>query len=133
MSRLFIAQKRIIRLIFNIRAGETCKHAFRQYGILTLVCIYIYKCAIFAYDHKTFFCTNSQNHKYETRNGECFRVPLHRTSGYEKAPHYACISIYNRLPQQIKDCNNRNMFKCKLRQLLVDKCYYELKEFFGIS
>lgn len=129
VNRLFIMQKRVIRLIFNIESRGTCRDVFRSYGILTLPCIYLYKCAIFAYQNGHLFPTNAQNHTYATRNCDSFRMPLHRTSGYERSPYYACISVYNRLPKQIKDSKVIHNFKSRLKQYLANECFYSVKEY----
>lgn len=129
INRLFIMQKRIIRLIFNLKRDDSCKPIFGRHGIMTLPCVYIYKCAIYAYEHKSEFSITGQRHDYETRHGYNLLVPRHRTAAYEKSPHYACISVYNRLPSEVKNCATKYGFKRNLKKFLLEECFYDVKDY----
>nr|CAH7752851.1 unnamed protein product [Callosobruchus chinensis] len=46
VDRVFVAQKRALRLIFGLTYRESCRQTFHRYKIMPVPCIYIYKCII---------------------------------------------------------------------------------------
>lgn len=128
-SRVFIAQKRIIRLIFNLDYRETCRNHFKDFGILTFYSIYIYKCILYTKSNFNDFNLNSDFHDYPTRSGKLIRPPKHVTSVFEKSPVYKGIQFLNHLPTCIRYESNFNVFKQKLKFFLIIECFYDVPEF----
>lgn len=128
-KRVFMNQKRIIRLMFNLKNVESCRSFFIRYNLLTLYSIFIYKCCMYVFNNKDVFVRNCQMHMYETRNGLDILLSQHNLALYEKGPMYSCGKVYNRLPNFIKHCDTVFSFKNKLKTFLVEKCYYSLDEF----
>ena len=56
-------------------------------------------------------------------------IPSHSTSFYKKYPIYNMIKLYNKLPTIMKKESNLKTFKKMLKDLLLDKAYYNLNEF----
>lgn len=56
-------------------------------------------------------------------------LPIHRTAAYEKFPFYMGRKLYNKLPAALKieGCNNK--FKRELRDFLMEKLYYSVKDY----
>lgn len=129
LERVFIMQKKIIRLIFNLKYRESCRETFKKHNLLTVVSIYIYNCALYVKTNYSKFETNAVNHDYPTRNNNELRAQHHRTSLSETSPKYAGITIYNSLPVELKNINIF-MFKKKLKLFLSHKCFYTLQEYF---
>lgn len=126
-KRVFISQKRIIRLIFNLRPDESCRPVFVCRRIMSLPCIYIYKCAEYI---KTHICEQTTAlHTYNTRNASLLRTQQHKTSCFEKSPTYAGQTIYNKLPDVLKNITGLTQFKRSLRKYLTEKCFYSVKDF----
>lgn len=125
--KVFKAQKKIIRIIFGLRQSDSCKPVFQEHNILTLPSIYIYQILTFVKSNigKFTFCT--ENHNYNTRNQNILSFPIHGHSSYEKSPFYSGIRIYNALPMALKNIGTINLFKRKVRELLIEKnCYTRL-------
>jgi len=55
IERLFLLQKRCIRSVFNLKRRDSCKPYFQEYGILTLVGIYIMESVLFLRGNFVFF------------------------------------------------------------------------------
>lgn len=127
-SRVFILQKRLIRLIFNMHFRESCKQVFISKKILTAPCIYILKCLMFVKRNRELF-NNSLAHNHNTRHGDLLRIPPHKTSTYKNSPLYNCIVLYNKLPAEIRNINNFTKFKNTCKNLLVMGCFYSIREF----
>lgn len=128
-NRVFIIQKRIIRLIFDLNPRDSCRLFFRNYGILTLPCIFIFRCLIYVKENEHRLVKLSSFHDYSTRNKNIFCFPHHVTSKYESSPTYQAISLFNHLPDCIKMLNIVK-FKRNVKSILIRKVYYSLSEYF---
>lgn len=126
---VFIAQKKIIRLIFHMGYTESCKPVMIQNGILSAPCIYMLKCLIYAKQNLGTFKNLSDTHEYNTRNCNALMVPKHRTTHFEHSPYYSAITLYNKLPVSIREISNEIKYKTRIKKLLLQKCYYSISEF----
>lgn len=127
-DRVFICQKRILRMIYNVPPRSTCKMVYKNNKIMTLPSIYIYKAVCYARNNLHLFETNQDNHNYKTRNAAKFRIPRHNTSTFERSPLYLCVQLYNKVPDKIKALTT-SKFKNQLKLLLTESCFYSIKEF----
>ena len=99
-KRVFIAQKRILRLIFNMGYRESCRSIFVEKKILTFPCIYMYKCLKFFNENRHLFTNLNSNNG--TRMKDLYVIPRHRTSFFERSPMYNCIKLYNGLAPNLR-------------------------------
>nr|CAI5816987.1 unnamed protein product [Callosobruchus analis] len=129
-SRVFVAQKRIIRLIIRLKYNESCRTFFVKYNILPLPSIYIYKCIIFAKQNVDTYFKNSDMHSYNTRGYKSLRSLKHRTCLYENSPFYMGHKLLNSLPAAIRNISNETLFKNQLKTFLLSKCFYSVADFF---
>lgn len=127
-SRIFIAQKRIVRTMFNLPPRESCRPYFIFHKILTFPCIYILRCLLFIKNNIAHLRKNSSFHNYGTRNANFLSIPTHKTTKYKESPTYQGIRFYNHLPQNIQNLEYRP-FKTHVTQLLLLKCYYSVDDF----
>lgn len=128
-KRVFVAQKRLVRLIFNIKYRNTCKNAFMENAILTFPCILVYKCVVFVRENAGKFEKYKSLHKYSTRNVCNITYPRHKLTLYEKSPTYFCIKIYNRLPDILKSISSVNLFKAEVKKYLASHAFYSIDEY----
>ncbi|VEN45873.1 unnamed protein product [Callosobruchus maculatus] len=128
-DRVFVAQKRLIRLIFNIKPGSTCRPIFKCKQILTFPCIYILKCVLFVKRNPVLFNTLGQFHQYNTRKGNHLSIKKHSTSRFKQSPNYNCTILFNNLPDCIKEIANYEHFKAKVKMYLADNVFYSISEF----
>lgn len=132
MNRVFILQKRVLRLIFGMDPRSSCKPFFIKNGILTVPCVYIYKSLVHIRDHYASFEKLSSYHSYATRNTAILSLPKHRTSKFENSPTYKGLKLFNKLPESIKFLD-RTSFKKRIKSLLLGKCFYSINEYFHDS
>lgn len=128
-TRVFIIQKRILRLMFSLDYRESCREIFKCKCILTFISIYILKLLCFVYLNQRKFKKNVDIHDYPTRNKEklCLGKCTHQK--YKKSPVYAGCSLFNILPDDIKSAHTLAEFKNRLKSLLIKGCFYTLEEF----
>lgn len=131
-DRVFIIQKRILRMIFNVSPRSSCRPVFLENRILTLASIFILRCLVFAKENEESFVKLSSFHSHNTRNKKILSIPKHKTSKFEMSPKYQCIKLFNHLPSNIKSLN---LFKFKkvVKSLLLKKCFYSVNEYYNDS
>ena len=128
MNRVFICQKKIIRVIYNLKPWESCKYSFETHKVLTTPSIFIYKCLCFVKRNGHLFDRVSSQHKYTTRSSDLL-VPSHNSTLFEKSPYYCCIKLYNSLPLELKNVNNFNFYKRRVKTILLDGAFYSVDAF----
>jgi hypothetical protein len=127
---VFILQKKIVRYMGALNKRSSCRPVFKKYKILTLFSVYIWEllCNVRRNLH-TYYQENA-NHDYGTRNGLLISIPQHRLQLYKQCPYYMGIKVYNKLPNDLKNVSiNFDIFKAKIKQILLDKTYYSIQEY----
>lgn len=127
-DRVFISQKRIIRMIFGLHPRTSCRPIFITHKILTAPCVYIFNALMYMKGNQGVFCRLSSFHHYSTRNADIFSIPLHRTTKFQSSISYSGIKLYNHLPSKVRAMGRRE-FRVTVKNLLVDKAYYSIKEY----
>jgi len=128
-DKIFKLQKHALRIIFNLRKRDTCKHIFKEQQLLTLPCLYIESLAVLTFQNIGRVQRTGDFHVLNTRHRENISYPIHRTTAFEKGPFYRGLKIYDKLPQEIKDKPSLKLFKRALNTFLCDKAYYTVNEF----
>ena len=130
VHRVFVAQKRIVRIMLGMNCRESCRGKFKLLNIMTVPSIFIYTCALFVRSNLNMFVTNGDlSHDVVTRGRNNLAVPIHRTALFHKGPLISCIKIFNSLPDNIRAVRNRDCFKRHLREFLIAGEFYELEAF----
>lgn len=129
VQRVFIVQKYAVRLIAGLRRSETCRHAFREYGIMTVYDTYIYELCCFVHKNYNYFFGNEISHKYNTRNKNYLLPDKHSTTFYQRQIFFNGCKFYNALPVAMKSAN-MSTFKRNLKTILLNKTCYSVADFF---
>lgn len=130
-QHLLIAQKKCIRTLACIKEPESCRPHFIKNKILTVTSIYILEVAKFVRQYPQFFQKQvEQTRRYATRFQHKLILPTSRLNLHSSGPNVMSIKIYNNLPNKIKVEQN-DRFYSSLKQLLLEKCYYNLSDFFN--
>ena len=122
--RVFKLQKWAVRAMVRARKRESCKPFFKQLNIMTFPSLVGYECCMFVRKNYSSFSECGSYHSYVTRSRQQLEIPKHATAFYEKVPYYTCTTIYNKLPIQIKQEVEVNVFKRKLRNYFIDNSFY---------
>jgi hypothetical protein len=101
-NKVFILQKKIIRIIVNAKTRETCREIFKKLKILPFYSQYIYSLLLFVIDNKDVLNFNTDILKYTTRLHDNLHVPIINITRFKKGAYIMGIKIYNHLPQSIK-------------------------------
>jgi hypothetical protein len=73
--------------------------------------------------------TNRQVHNHLTRNSSHHHQPPHNPEICNSRPAIAGCKLYNKLPAHIKLIRDDQLFKRKLKELLLKGCYYSIEEY----
>lgn len=128
-NRVFIIQKKVLRIILGLKYNESCRGYFKSEGILTLYGLYVYEILIYHFKHYSDFRKFSKNHSYDTRNMHLYNYPIHRLGMYEKSPYYSAIKMYNQLPRNLQIITDLKIYKNNLKEYLIQKELYSLSDF----
>lgn len=128
-DKVFRSQKKIIRCLAGIGKTDSCVPYFKRLKLLTVPSIFIYEICIFVFRNRETFLTNNFNHEYDTRNQNQFLTKKNRLSKSKLFVLNLGPKMYNELNQEITGCVTLSMFKRKLKEFLIEKCYYNFNTF----
>ena len=131
MNAVFIAQKRIIRVISGAPPGSPCGQLFRELQLLPLPCLYIKQSAIYVYKNLGLYSRVQQIHGHETRGGGDIYIDRCRLNVSSKSPFQYGARIFNALPRDIKSAVSITEFKRKLSDYLLDRMFYKIDDVFA--
>ncbi|KAG8324857.1 hypothetical protein J6590_108388 [Homalodisca vitripennis] len=128
VRRLFLLQKRAVRVMFNVSSRTHCKPLFKQLGILTIISLYILDCLLYIKTNLDTIPTNNSIHSHFTRQNNFLRV---NQCNFQTTINSFCefgLRLYNMLPYNVKLLNVKH-FKNEIRSILCDICVYNVEEF----
>jgi hypothetical protein len=129
-KRIFLQQKRIIRIMTGSSKRTTCKGLFLKLKILTLTSQYILSLMRFLSSNLDFFTFNSTVHNINTRLRLKLHKPLVKLKMYQRSSYYNCINIYNKLPDELANLIlNKKEFLSQLNAYLLDRPFHTLEDF----
>lgn len=132
-GRVFIWQKKALRIMFNIPNKISCRPFFIENEIMTLSNIFIYHNLIFVKQNISSFTSCNSIHSYSTRQSNDLYIPPARLSKFMKSYKYLQIKLFNKLPFSFRNTDNTNSFKSKLSKWLTSHAFYTVDEFFNHS
>ena len=120
IEKLFVLQKRAVRLISNISPYTHTLPYFYNLNILTLKDHYKYQLGIFLYRHhndqlphdlNSFFHPHSTHHNYPTRGRDNLVQPFTRTMFAHSQVRSYSVHLWNSLDTKSRNSPNINLFK----------------------
>ena len=124
MNKLMVLQKKCIRIISNLKFGESCRNAFKEHKMLTVYSLYVYRTILYIQNKNP--AKNNDIHGYNTRGS----INYHRYTTNKqivfKDINVIGTILYNKLPIQLKE--RKHNFKTSLKSYLIEKCLYCMEE-----
>lgn len=131
INRVFILQKRAIRIIAGLPFNSSCRNAFKQEKILTIYSLFILRIIKFVLNNRTSFISNGDWHNYATSKKNDHRAPKHKLQFAEKGIGIIGTRLYNAMPIEIKNISSNKLLLSALKRLLLEKAFYSLEEFYN--
>jgi hypothetical protein len=95
VNKLFILQKKIIRIITNNGVRESCRKAFKDMEIMTLYSQYIFLLILFTINNKHLFTSNKEIHNYKNWNSANLQLPSVNITKFYKGPYVLGSKAFN--------------------------------------
>jgi hypothetical protein len=131
VSKVFLLQKKAIRILHNAPFRAHCRPLFKALGILTLPSLYVLQILCSTHSNLDSFFTNCNVHSYDTRNKNSLRIEQYHYSTSQKNNFHMSIKLYNALPTEIKNLPISS-FRNKIKDILIMFCLYSVDEFYDI-
>ena len=128
IESIFILQKRAIRAIYNLRRRDSLRELFKDIGIMTVHCQYIYENIMYVRKNLHLFGKRGDRHNYSTRNRDQLVQPGFRLAKVDSSFMGYCLRCYNKIPQSILELNERK-FKTCIKRTLCKQAYYKLSDY----
>ena len=123
LDGLFVAQKKIVRVIFYKNRYDHTNPLFCEHNLLKVpdiialqTCIFVFK-SLYIYPVNTTF--ELLSHNVNTRRPNDLRLPLCRTVQAQRSVSVRGVREWNSLPQETKSLTSVNLFKSKIKRSLL--------------
>ena len=130
LNKIFVVQKKCIRIISKVAPKTHSKPLFQNLQILPAPCVYIYKCALLIRSQRENLALNSDIHSHNTRNKSNLHQLRANTNLKQNSPIQIGIKIFNALPVPIKTADSIKSFKTLLFRFLIDNVFFSANDFF---
>ena len=131
-SKLFILQKRVVRIICGAPLKSHCRPLFAELGVLTLPSMFVLSCLVYIKENINLYNMHSEVHQYMTRNNNNICLKKCKFTSTQKNFETVAIKLYNSLPINYKNLNTSSLLH-KLKQILITNPLYEVGEFYSIN
>lgn len=129
---IFKIQKRAIRAMCKLNRYDSCRNYFTSLRIFTLANLFIFKTMQSIFNKRAKLLKSCDVHYHYTRQNSNLRLPHATKTTTQNSLLYTGIKLYNLLPDNIKDTNNINSFKSRLRKWLHENTFYNIQEYIDL-
>ena len=109
-KKVFLAQKKIIRIMTGSRPRTSCKPLFHSLGILTEPSQYILSLMKFVSQNQERYTPNIEVHNSNTRNTLKLHKPVSGLTLYQKGVYNMSIRVFNKLPEHVTNLTGNKNF-----------------------
>lgn len=129
-SKIFGLQRKAIRIINSLHFRADVRIHFRNINVMTLPCVYIYKCLLWIHERQHCFELHSDVHDYNTRQASLIAPDFVRLTRSRYSRNFFAPRFYNKLPHQLRNLSHGN-FKSKIKNILTQATFYSIDEYLG--
>jgi hypothetical protein len=94
-AQIFRIQKTIISVMSGLQTRDSCRDAFRDWGILPPQSRYIFTLLIFVMNNMDLYHMTFQIHGLNTRRNLDIYRPQTNLTIYQRGPYHFCIKLFN--------------------------------------
>lgn len=132
ISKVFLVQKKCIRAVCGVAPLDSCRPLFKKLNVLTLTGLYIMQIGIFVKEHPEKFeqfdiCAYTET---QSRDPSRLRAIYCKTALMGRNCNVMAIKVFNKIPRTFRELPLK-YFKVRLHKWLVEKCFYNVTEFFN--
>lgn len=126
-KRVLVLQKKAVRILAGLGHRESCRTAFKQLKVLTVVNLFILETALHA--KRQNLQRGTDVHNYNTRRANNIVLPIHHLTLYEKQPTYLGAKFLNILPEEVKNVHCEKKLRRNIIGWLHQRPFYTVDEF----
>lgn len=127
-NKIFIWQKKALRIIKNVSNSESCMPIFKEYQIMPLPCIYIYCCLKNVKEMLHTLSLRKEVHQHYTRNNYLLDFYCARLEKTKRSHIYMQVKLFNKLPEEAWAVGSSNFLKT-IGKWLKSKSFYSLDQY----
>lgn len=120
IDKLFVIQKRAIRIICRVHPRTHCKPLFLKMNILTLPALYVMHLLMFTRRNQSLFEWK------ESRNGRLMQGLRVHFEKFRFSPQYRAIAVFNSLNKNMREEFKGSNFRGMLHKALVNMAPYSI-------
>ena len=129
LQKMFILQKKIMRIISCVGYRTSTSPLFMQHKLLTLKCINMYIVATFMYEcvngnaphmFKEYFTVNRNVHSHNTRQLNHLHIVKWHLNIRKFSFRVHGAQLWNSIPLNIRESKSLNIFKSKMKRYLLE-------------
>lgn len=126
---VFLLQKKALRILKGIGTRQSCRQVFVEMKILTVASLYVLACLTFIHNNKDNYTQLSEVHLYSTRNRHNLLTPKCRLQKSHNSYIIMGIQLYNKLPLYIRNIQDINIFKRRIKNMLTEINFYNIHDY----
>jgi hypothetical protein len=131
-KKIFVLQKRAIRIISGVPNRTHCRELFVELGVLSLPSLYIFQVLVYIKETLPSLTVNADVHSHFTRHNRDLALTRCKYSLTQSSFVQMGIRFYNALPYKVKQQPSKQ-FKKNMKDLLLRECLYDSNEFFNCT
>ena len=128
INSVFILQKRAIRSIYKLKPRESLRDKFKEIGILTVACQYIYNNLVFVKQNINMYKQKKDLNDRLLRNRHKLVLSAYRLRKVQKSFVGLGVLFYNKMPNSVLDLPLHKFKQC-IKTHLLSQGYYTIDEF----
>ena len=125
LKSLVTTQKKVIRIISGLRKYDHTNDSFKNLKLLKLNDINVYTCATYVSTslnlRQNDLFNSRHNPNYPLRHSKFLQIPRFLSLQSESCILYHGVTVWNSLPAAIREINNIQTFKSKLKEHLLSR------------
>jgi len=125
-QKVFVWQKKALRVIKNIPLRQTCKPIFRELEIMTLPSLYIFCCLVNVKEVLGELTVRKDFHQYSTRKKHMLDLVTIRLEKTRSSHVFMKIKLFNKLPENVWYVPVQK-FRVILSNWLKEKAFYSIE------
>jgi len=127
-TKVLKLQKKVVRLICNVKRKTSCRELFKTLNILLVPCVYIIETVCYIKANNKGLKQNLAIHDYETWHRSDFQAQFCRSDIFKKSVINSGTKLYNKLQNYLKNLESLKPFKKQLEAFLLQQNFYSVEE-----
>jgi len=126
---LLIIQKRFLRIMLYMKKHESCRAAFKEHKLMTVINLYIFVTLLYIKKNIVKYKYVNSVHDHATRNANMLSYPLCGKTTISRSFEFVGVKLLNKLPGNVSTLPIK-IFKSRICKWLQLNPFYSISEFF---